>query len=117
MNPKRNYFFNEQIIDLALKNTHYRKEIFTAAHSQIVLMSVPVGGELPKEIHKVDQMLFFVQGQADAFLNDLLSPVLPYHLVSVPAGVEHRFKNTGQQELKLISFYAPAEHKPGTIEG
>jgi mannose-6-phosphate isomerase-like protein (cupin superfamily) len=110
------YFFNEEIVELTLKNTFFRKEVFTGNHSQIVLMSVAPGQEIGKEIHHVDQILFFVDGQGVAILNDVQSDVFPYHMVFVPSGVEHNFKNTGPRDMKICTIYAPAEHKPGTEE-
>ncbi len=110
------YFFNEEIVELTLQNTFFRKEVFTGNHSQIVLMSVAPGQEIGKEIHHVDQILFFVDGQGVAILNDVQSDVLPYHMVFVPSGVEHNFKNTGERDMKICTIYSPAEHKPGTEE-
>ena len=110
------YFFNEEIVELTMQNTFFRKEIFTGNHSQIVLMSVAPGQDIGKEIHHVDQILFFVDGQGIAILNDVQSEVFPYHMVFVPAGVEHNFKNTGGRDMKICTIYAPAEHTPGTQE-
>ena len=116
MNTKMKNMFNEDIVELVLQNTFYRKEIFTGVHSQLVLMNLLVGQEIGKEIHKVDQIFFFAQGEGEAILNDVVSQVAPYRMVFVPAGVEHNFKNTGQEDLKLFTIYAPAQHKPGTVE-
>ena len=110
------YFFNEQIIELTMKNTFFRKEVFTGNHSQIVLMSVAPGQDIGKETHSVDQILFFVDGQGIAILNDVQTEVFPYHMVFVPSGVEHNFKNTGSRDMKICTIYAPVEHKPGTQE-
>lgn len=108
--------FNENIFELAKQNTFYRKELVTGPHSQVVLMSIPVGQDIGQEVHKVDQTLIFVQGQGQAIINNAVSEVFPNHLVFVPAGMQHNFKNTGKSELKLFTIYAPAQHKPGTIE-
>lgn len=108
--------FNKNIVELAKQNTNFRKEVVTGPHSQVVLMSVPAGGEIGLETHKVDQTLIFVQGQGQAILNNVTSQVLPNHLVFVPAGTQHNFKNTGSEDLKLYTIYAPAQHKPGTIQ-
>ena len=99
-----------------MKNTFFRKEIFTGNHSQIVLMSIASGQEIGKEIHHVDQILFFVNGQGIAIINDIQSDVFPYHMVFVPSGVEHNFKNTGEIDMKICTIYSPAEDKPGMEE-
>jgi mannose-6-phosphate isomerase-like protein (cupin superfamily) len=66
----------------------------TGAHSQVVVMSIPVGGDIGEEVHEdVDQVLVCVDGEAIAVLDGVGSPVHPGHLVHVPAGVRH---NLGQ---------------------
>lgn len=116
MNKETKKTFNENIIEMAKKNTFYRKEVVTGPHSQVVLMSIPLGEEIGEEVHKVDQTLIFVQGHGQAIVNGVVSDVLANHLVFVPAGSKHNFKNIGSQELKLFTIYAPAQHKPGTVE-
>lgn len=115
-NKGSNMAFNENIFELAKKNTFYRKEIVTGKHSQIVLMSIPIGQDIGQEVHTVDQTLIFVQGHGQAIVNNTVSEVFPNHLVFVPAGTQHNFKNIGTNELKLFTIYAPAQHKPGTLE-
>ena len=104
------------IVELAKKNTNFRQEIVTGKHSQVVIMSIPVGGEIGLEVHKVDQTLVFVQGKAQAILDGKVSELLPGYLLFVPAGTQHNVKNSGSEDLKLYTIYAPAQHKPGTIE-
>jgi len=103
--------FNKNIFELALHNSSFRQIVVTGEHSQLVLMSVPVGGEIGEEIHDVDQTLVFVSGHGRAILNGHSSDVYAQHLVFVPAGTKHNFKNVGSDELKLFTIYAPAEHE------
>ena len=107
---------NENIFELTLKNDFFRKVIATGPHSQIVLMSIPVGAEIGEEVHKVDQTLIFVQGDGQAIINNNTSDVHAQSLVFVPAGTKHNFKNIGSQDLKLFTLYAPAQHPAGTVE-
>jgi mannose-6-phosphate isomerase-like protein (cupin superfamily) len=108
--------FNQNIFDLALKNNFFRKEVVTGQHSQVVLMSIPVGDDIGEEVHKVDQTLIFVQGHGQAIVNGAISDVRAHDLVFVPAGAKHNFKNIGAEALKLFTIYAPAQHKPGALE-
>lgn len=108
--------YNQNIIELAKKNTNFRQEVVTGPHSQIVLMSVPVNEDIGLETHKVDQTLIFVEGTGKAVLNGIESEIKPGHLVFVPAGTQHNFINTGKSPLKLFTVYAPSQHKPGTLE-
>lgn len=108
--------FNKNIIELAQKNTYFRQVLFTTERSQVVVMSVPPKGELGEEVHKVDQILFFAQGEGKAILNDIPSPFHPNHLVIVPAGTKHNFINTGTTDLKIFTIYAPPQHAPGVVD-
>jgi mannose-6-phosphate isomerase-like protein (cupin superfamily) len=108
--------FHKNIFELAKQNTFFRKELVTGKFSQVVLMSIPVGGEIGMEKHTVDQTLVFVAGQGQAIVNGEKSDVQAGYLVFVPAGVQHNFKNTGPDELKLFTLYAPSEHAVGTLE-
>lgn len=107
--------FKGDIIKLAKENPYFRQVLATSEHSQVVIMSVPPGGEIGEEIHTVDQTLVFVEGTGQAILNDVASDVAPNDLVMVPAGTKHNFKNTGSVDWKLFTVYAPPEHKQGTI--
>lgn len=107
--------FNKNIKELALQNTNFRQELITGKHSQVVEMSLLAGEDIGEEIHTVDQILLFIQGTGEAILNGEKSSVGPNQLVFVPAGTKHNFINTGTSPLKLVTIYAPPEHKPGTI--
>lgn len=108
--------YTGQIAEEARKNTDFRREVVTGSHSQVVLMSIPVGGEIGEETHEhVDQTLVFVSGQGEAILNGQRQPVTVNTLCFVPAGTRHNFVNTGSEPLQLYTVYAPPEHAPGTV--
>lgn len=107
--------FNENIAELALDNTDFRREIYTDKKLQLVLMSIEPGDEIGSETHEVDQVLAFVAGEGKAVLNGAESAVAADSLVIVPAGTEHNFINTGDEPLKLYTVYAPPEEEPGTV--
>lgn len=108
-------FFNRNIIKSAQENSYFRKELNTTPLSQIVLMALQPGEEIGQETHNGDQILFFVQGEGEAILNEEKSLVTVSSLVVVPAGTVHNFINTGSGSLKLFTVYTPPQHKPGTI--
>jgi len=116
MKIEAKHFFNENIIELVKQNSLYRKELITGSHSQVVLMCIPAGQDIGEEIHTVDQTFFFVEGRGQAVINGVVTDIFPNHLVFVPAKTHHNIKNNGQDNLALFTIYAPAQHKPGTIE-
>ncbi len=109
-------FYNQNIWDITKKNKNFRQELVTGSHSQVVVMSVEPHDEIGLETHDVDQTLVIVEGSGKAILNGNESPIKSGHLVFVPAGTQHNIVNTGNKALKLFTVYAPAQHKPGTVE-
>ena len=108
--------FNQDIAEAAQRNTAFRRELATGPHGQVVVMSVPPGGEIGEEVHDdVDQVLVFVEGEGQAVLDGERSPVRADSLVFVPAGTRHNFVNSGSEDLKLFTVYAPPEHPPSTV--
>jgi mannose-6-phosphate isomerase-like protein (cupin superfamily) len=108
--------FNEDIVALAKANTFFREVLSTGPHCQVVVMSIPVGGEIGEEVHEtVDQVLVCVEGEGTAVLAGERSPVTPGHLVHVPAGTLHNLVNAGSRDLRLYTIYAPPQHAPGTV--
>jgi len=98
------------IIKLSQENTEFRKIIATHEHSQLVLMCIQPQQEIGYEKHTVDQILYFVQGIAQAVVDQNTFTVHPHDLVIVPAGKYHNFVNIGTTDLKLFTLYAPPEH-------
>jgi mannose-6-phosphate isomerase-like protein (cupin superfamily) len=108
--------FNEDIVKKAKANTNFRAVLSTGPNAQVVVMSIPPGGDIGEETHSdVDQILVFVGGEGQAVLDGKKSAVGPDRLVHVPAGTRHNFINTGKTDLRLYTIYAPPEHKPGIV--
>jgi len=98
-----------------LENTDYRRVLYTAKNSQLVLMSIEPGDEIGAEVHELDQFIRLEQGTATVVLNGESHEVPADSAVVIPAGVEHNVINTGPDVLKLYSVYAPPEHKDKTV--
>lgn len=97
-------------------NDDFRREVVTAEHSQVVLMTIPVGEEIGEEVHDgIDQLLVFVDGEADAIVAGESRRVGAGEAVLVPAGTRHNFVNSGDAPLRLWTVYAPPEHAAGTV--
>ena len=104
------------ILQEARNNEAFRREILTGEHEQVVVMTIPPGGEIGDEVHPdTDQVLTFVDGTGEARLDGETTGVEPNDLVFVRAGTRHNFVNTGDRPLRLITIYAPPEHDPGTV--
>lgn len=104
------------IIEQARESDDFRRVLMTGQNMQIVVMTIPPGGEIGAETHPdTDQVLFFIDGEGESILDGERSPVEPGHLVFVRAGTHHNFINTGEQPLRIATAYAPPEHEHGTV--
>jgi mannose-6-phosphate isomerase-like protein (cupin superfamily) len=103
------------IEQLSLENEHFRHVLYTTPRSQLVLMSVPVGGEIGEEVHDVDQFLRVERGVGQAVLDGVSHPLADGSAVVVPAGTKHNIINTGSESLKLYTLYTPPHHRDGVI--
>ena len=107
------------IQDIAFKakaNINFRQVLESGVHTQIVIMSIPVGGDIGEETHTDnDQVLFLVAGEGKVILNGEESPYKIGDIVLVNAGTKHNLINTGSTDLKIITTYSPPHHPAGTI--
>ncbi|HYI21526.1 MAG TPA: cupin domain-containing protein [Candidatus Limnocylindrales bacterium] len=104
------------VVEAARSNDAFRREIETGEHEQVVVMSIAPGEDIGDEVHlETDQVLIFVAGRGEAVLNGQRREFDEGDLVFVRAGTRHNFINRGDAQLKLITIYAPPEHKPGTV--
>jgi mannose-6-phosphate isomerase-like protein (cupin superfamily) len=104
------------IATVAEQSADFRRVLWTGKHSQLVIMTIPAGGEIGEEVHEdTDQVLSFVSGVGEARVGGRKRKVQPGDLVAVPAGTKHNFVNTGPNPLVLYTVYGPPEHAKGTV--
>ncbi len=101
---------------LSQDNTYFRQVLFTATHSQLVVMAIQPGEDIGMETHpEHDQFIRIESGNGKAMLNGEESVLTAGYAVVIPAGTEHNIINTGDSVMKLYTLYTPPEHKDGTI--
>src|SRR3989344_9494358 len=114
--PRIPMSYQTNIIKATQENENFRRVLFTGLKSQLVVMSIPPGGEIGEEAHKyTEQTLFFISGTGEGMLDDKKFPLGPGDVVVVTAGTKHNFRNTGAQALKLYTVYAPPNHIDGRV--
>ena len=105
-----------QLEQATLANDNFRKVLYTAKHSQLVLMSIAPGEDIGEEVHELDQFIRVESGSGKAVLNGEEHPLEDGSAVVVPAGVLHNIVNVSDSEpLKLYTVYSPPEHKDGVV--
>lgn len=108
--------FHSNIESDTINNTDYRRVLFTAKNSQLVLMSLKPGEEIGEEIHDLDQFFRFEKGKGKVTINDTEYYVKDGDAIVIPEGSKHNVINTSTtDDLKLYSVYSPPQHKKGTI--
>lgn len=108
--------FYAKIEELTLANNNFRQVLYTAKHCQLVLMSLPVGGEIGMEIHNEnDQFFRFEAGEGKVLIDGNEYAVSDGSAIIVPAGANHNVINVGDTPLKLYTIYSPAHHKDGIV--
>jgi len=104
------------IVKKTTENNNFREVIFTGEKSQLVVMNIPVGGEIGEENHAhVEQTIFILGGSAKAVLNGQETEMTAGDAVIVTPGTKHNVINTGASDLKVYTFYAPANHIDGVV--
>ncbi len=108
--------YHTNIIKDTQENENFRRVLFTGKNSQLVVMSIPPGTEVGKETHKyTEQTLFFLSGTGEGELDGKKFSIGPGDVVVVVPGIEHNFWNTGTQDLKIYTVYAPPNHIDGRV--
>ncbi|KAK4686840.1 hypothetical protein P7C73_g3286, partial [Tremellales sp. Uapishka_1] len=87
----------------------FRNVLWTGESSQLVVMTIPVGGDIGEE------HLVFTSGTCTAIIAGEKKEVQAGDLVIVPQGTKHNFINSGPTPLCLFTVYAPAEHDPKSV--
>lgn len=100
-----------------LKNTAFRKVLFTGKYCQLVVMCLKPGEEIGIEVHNtVDQFFRIEAGVGKVVMNGEEQSFKNADAFIVPAGTQHNVLNTSQtEELKLYTIYSPPNHPEGTI--
>ena len=101
----------------ALENTNFRKVLYTASHSQLVLMSLKPKEEIGMEVHSsIDQFIRIEKGKGECIIDGHKYAIEDGVAVVVPAGAQHNIINTSDtDEMKLYTIYSPAHHKDGIV--
>ena len=66
------------------------------------MFEIQPGGHTPLHTHPHEHEVFIVEGNGALVFEDTEHPFGPEHVIFVPGGKEHRFKNTGDSLLRLL---------------
>lgn len=113
---KRSGMEHFEIATVAEQSADFRRVLWTGEHTQLVIMTIPPGGEIGEEVHDdTDQILSFVSGIGKAVVSGKERKVKAGDIVVVPAGRTHNFLNEGPNPLVLYTVYGPPDHADGAV--
>lgn len=98
------------------ENKNFRKVLYTAKNSQLVVMSLKPKEDIGEEVHELDQFIRIEEGVGKAILDGVGHDVKDDFAVVVPAGAMHNIINTLEtREMKLYTIYSPPEHRHDVV--
>lgn len=109
--------FHKNIEQATLENENFRKVLYTAKHSQLVLMALKPGEEIGMEVHPDnDQFFRFEAGKGKVIIDGNEYEVADGSAIIIPSGSQHNVINLSETEsLKMYTIYSPAHHRDGVI--
>ena len=109
--------YHDNIEELTLANSDFRRVLYTGKHLQLVLMTLQPGDEIGEEVHDSrDQFFRFEEGEGVVDIDGVENRVEDGSGVIVPSGACHNVRNTGATPLKLYSIYGPPEHLDSVVQ-
>jgi mannose-6-phosphate isomerase-like protein (cupin superfamily) len=109
--------FSTDLEKETVKNSDFRRVLYTGKFSQLVLMNIKPGDDIGEEVHDtVDQFFRFEEGEGVVTIDGVEHKVKDGSGVIVPSGARHNVINTSsKKDLKLYTIYSPPEHIDKTV--
>lgn len=115
-----------------IRNSNYRKVLYTDKFQQLVLMSLKPGETIPLESHNGTQFIRIEHGTGIAKVISQESKKQTKQeskkymkknirlkdgvAIVIPPKTKHVVSNTGTKPLKLYAIYSPPEHKKELVQ-
>lgn len=109
--------FIQNIEKVTKENSNFRKVLYTANLSQLVVMSLKPMEDIGMEVHNdTDQFIRIEKGTGKAILDGVETPIEDDFAIVIPAGTDHNIVNTSEtEEMKLYTIYSPAHHRHDVV--
>jgi mannose-6-phosphate isomerase-like protein (cupin superfamily) len=73
----------------------------------ISLTKVEPNGEFRNHIDSYHHVFYFMKGTGTGYINNEKYEIKPELIVEIPAGIDHGYKNTGKEDLFLLTINIP----------
>ncbi len=76
-------------------------------HAGIVsgISSYPKGEGAPLHTHNCDEQVTLLEGVGEVEIDGAVTPLVPYDSTYIAGGVEHAFRNTGEDPMVILWIY------------
>lgn len=109
--------FGIDIEDKTVENEFFREVLYTGKHLQLVIMCIPVGEDIGKEVHNEgDQFIRVESGTAEFMINDVVYKGSDGFAVVIDQGSLHNVRNIGEDPLKLYAVYSWPNHPKDRLD-
>lgn len=99
-----------------IANNNFRKVLYTARYSQLVLMSLLPNEDIGEETHGIDQFIRVEAGTGKVVLDGVEHSIADGSAIMIPAGTKHNVINTSPTEsMKLYTIYSTPHHRDGVV--
>lgn len=97
---------------LKIEPSGFFRVLWTSRRSQVATMVLRPGAESSggMESHGGDQVTYCLEGTGTVETAGGKERLAPGELLALEAGERHRFVNTGEDDWKVLVFYAPPEY-------
>jgi mannose-6-phosphate isomerase-like protein (cupin superfamily) len=69
------------------------------------ISSYPRGEGAPLHRHNCDEQVTLLSGTGEVEIDGVLTPLVPYDSTYIEAGLEHAFRNTGDEPMVILWIY------------
>ena len=69
------------------------------------ISTYPRGEGAPLHTHNCDEQVTLLEGAAEVQIDGEVTPLVPYDSTYIAAGVEHAFRNTGDEPMVILWIY------------
>jgi quercetin dioxygenase-like cupin family protein len=80
-----------------------------SADSAVVYFEIDPGDKLATHTDSAEEILYIVQGEAEAHAGDERGRLSAGDLAVIPAMVPHGVRNVGEERLKVVGFFSEAK--------
>ena len=80
-----------------------------SSDTAVVYFELAPGGHLPTHTDSAEEILFVVEGEAEARVGDERGRIAAGDLAVIPAMVPHGVSNIGDRTLKIVGFFSESE--------